>query len=180
AHEHARGEKDEAVVLGKRELYQTFSLATGVPEMLLRDDAPLHVGEVAARLSSRIIGQDRAVLALAETIGVVKAALQPANKPLATFLFVGPTGVGKTELARALAELLFGSPDRMVRFDMSELAGADAAERLIGSSQAGGGLFTRRVREQPFCVVLLDEIEKAHPSVFDLLLQVTGEGRLTD
>ena len=166
--------------LGRKELYRVFSLSTGVPEFLLRDDAALRVEDLSAALSRQIIGQEPAIAALAATIGVIKAGLQPAGKPLATFLFVGPTGVGKTELSRALADLLFQSPERMVRFDMSEFMTPDAAERLIRGTDRSDGLLTRRVREQPFCVILLDEIEKAHPAVFDLLLQVCGEGRLTD
>ena len=180
AHEQDLGHAGEPRVLGRKELYAVFSLITGVPEFLLRDDTTLRIEDVAARLRKQVIGQERAVLGLAETIGVVKAGLQPSGKPLATFLFVGPTGVGKTELARALAGLLFGSPDRMIRFDMSEFMTPDAAERLIRGTDSSDGLLTRKVREQPFCVVLLDEIEKAHPAVFDLLLQVAGEGRLTD
>ena len=166
--------------LGRKELYRVFSLSTGVPEFLLRDDAALRVEDIEAALSKQIIGQEPAISALAATIGVIKAGLQPAGKPLATFLFVGPTGVGKTELSRALAELLFQSAERLVRFDMSEFMTPDAAERLIRGTDRSDGLLTRRVREQPFCVILLDEIEKAHPAVFDLLLQVCGEGRLTD
>jgi ATP-dependent Clp protease ATP-binding subunit ClpC len=180
AHESRTSLGGAPPVLGRKELYQVFSLSTGVPEILLRDDAELRVEDLSAALSRQIIGQESAVSALASTIGVIKAGLQPAGKPLATFLFVGPTGVGKTELARALAELLFQSPERMARFDMSEFMTPDAAERLIRGTDRADGLLTRRVREQPFCVILLDEIEKAHPAVFDLLLQVCGEGRLTD
>jgi ATP-dependent Clp protease ATP-binding subunit ClpC len=178
--EKERGASGAPVSIGRRELYEAFSLTTGVPEFLLRDDRTLRIDDVASALEKQIIGQGRAVHSLSETIGVVKAGLQPSGKPLATFLFVGPTGVGKTELARALAEFLFGSPDRMVRFDMSEFMTADAAERLIRGTDRADGLLTQKVREQPFCVLLLDEIEKAHPAVFDLLLQVCGEGRLTD
>ncbi|WP_169796799.1 AAA family ATPase [Chondromyces crocatus] len=178
--EKEQGHGGTAITLGKEQLYETFSMRTGVPEFLLREDLPLRVEELVSRLGRTVIGQEQAVRALAETIAVVKAGLQPAGKPLATFLFVGPTGVGKTELARALAELLFGSAERMARFDMSEFMTPDAADRLIRGTDRDAGLLTRRVREQPFCVILLDEIEKAHPAVFDLLLQVCGEGRLSD
>lgn len=166
--------------LGPDAVYDAFAAATGVPAFLLRDDRALVLDELIARLRTRMIGQAAAVARVAETLCTVKAQLQPADKPLATFLFVGPTGVGKTELAKSLAHLLFGSEGRLVRFDMSEYADPWAAERLIRGSDAGEGLLTARIRQQPFAVVLLDEIEKAHPAVHDLLLQVAGEGRLTD
>jgi ATP-dependent Clp protease ATP-binding subunit ClpC len=161
-------------------VFEAFSVKTGIPEKLLREDRGLAVAEVARALKSRLIGQEEAVRRVAEVVCVVKAGLQPTGRPLATFLFVGPTGVGKTELARSLAAYLFGSESRMVRFDMSEFMDPDAAERLIRGSARGDGLLTRKLRQEPFCVLLLDEIEKAHPAVFDLLLQVLGEGRLTD
>ncbi|WP_437317747.1 AAA family ATPase [Sorangium sp. So ce385] len=179
-HERERTAQGEPVTLGRSDLYELFSMRTGMPAFLLRDDLPLRVDRVARDLGASVVGQERAVRALAETIAVVKAGLAPPDKPLATFLFVGPTGVGKTELARALAGLLFGSPDRLSRFDMSEFSSEGAADRLIRGTDGAGGLLTQRVREQPFCVLLLDEIEKAHRAVFDLLLQVLGEGRLSD
>ncbi|XYH98880.1 AAA family ATPase [Sorangium sp. So ce1128] len=179
-HERERTAQGEPVTLGRSDLYELFSIRTGMPAFLLRDDLPLRVDRVARDLGASVVGQERAVRALAETIAVVKAGLSPPDKPLAAFLFVGPTGIGKTELARALAGLLFGSPDRLSRFDMSEFASEGAADRLIRGTDGAGGLLTQRVREQPFCVLLLDEIEKAHRAVFDLLLQVLGEGRLSD
>ncbi|WP_437307493.1 AAA family ATPase [Sorangium sp. So ce388] len=179
-HERERTAQGEPVTLGRSDLHELFSMRTGMPAFLLRDDLPLRVDRVARDLGASVVGQERAVRALAETIAVVKAGLSPPDKPLAAFLFVGPTGVGKTELARALAGLLFGSPDRLSRFDMSEFASEGAADRLIRGTDGAGGLLTQRVREQPFCVLLLDEIEKAHRAVFDLLLQVLGEGRLSD
>lgn len=180
AHDRARGQAGPGPVLESADVIRLFSFSTGVPEMLLSDDIALRVEDLSAALRKQIIGQEQAVATLASTIGVVKAGLQPTGKPLATFLFVGPTGVGKTELARALAERLFGAADRLVRFDMTEMATADGAERLIRGVGGADGLLTRKIRQQPFCVLLLDEIEKAHPLVFDLLLQVCGEGRLTD
>jgi len=166
--------------IGLEEAYEAFSLTSGIPAFLLRDDRRLLANEVKAKLGTSMVGQDEAVRLVVDTLCVVKAQLQPTGRPLATFLFAGPTGVGKTELARTLARFLFGDTDRMARFDMSEYADAWAAERLIRGTTREEGLLTSRVRAQPFCVLLLDEIEKAHPAVFDLLLQVCGEGRLTD
>ena len=160
--------------------YDAFANTTGIPSFLLRAEQPLLASNLIESIGKTMIGQKAAVELVAQTICTVKAEMQPNAKPLSTFLFVGPTGVGKTELARTLAAILFGSSDRLVRFDMSEYTDAGAADRLIRGVGGRDGLLTSRIRETPFCVLLLDEIEKADRTVHDLLLQVCGSGRLTD
>ena len=171
------------------DLVRAFCDATGLPQFMLLDERTLDLEQVVSTLAKRVMGQDAAVRRVADVIGITKAGLASPDRPLGSFLFVGPTGVGKTELARSVAEFLFGDEDRLVRLDMSEYSHPDAYSRLIGEGgvvqtlefdHVPGGDLTGPVRRQPFCVVLLDEIEKAHPSVFDLLLQVLGEARLTD
>jgi ATP-dependent Clp protease ATP-binding subunit ClpC len=163
----------------EREVLTTISTSTGIPVDFLDDAVPLDRGQVRAFFEARVMGQPEAVDAVVDLVTLVKAGLTDPNKPFGVLLFVGPTGVGKTELARALAELLFGDPGRMVRLDMSEYATYEAYERLIGVGPTPG-LLTATVRERPFCVLLFDEIEKAHFNVFDLCLQIFDAGRLTD
>lgn len=173
------GEK-RAVPLDSDAVHRGVSALTGIPEMLLRDQEPLKLERLRAGLRRRLIGQEASVERLAHALCAVKARLQPEGRPLSVLLFIGPTGVGKTQAARALAGLLYGSVDRLVRFDMSEYADSGSADRLIRGRGDEEGLLTRRLRREPFSVLLLDEIEKADPAVFDLLLQVFGEGRLSD
>ncbi|MCB9675236.1 MAG: ATP-dependent Clp protease ATP-binding subunit [Alphaproteobacteria bacterium] len=153
-----------------------FSRTTGFPEVLVDPAQKLDEPAVRAWFAERVVGQPEATNALVDLILVIKAGLADPGRPLGSFLLAGPTGVGKTESAKALAEWLFGDAGRLVRLDMSEYAGTGAAWRLLEGPQS----LTTRIRERPFGVVLLDEIEKADPSVFDVLLQVLDEGRLTD
>ncbi len=157
-----------------------FSRETGLPRWLLDDRAVYDPDAARRQLRQRVKGQDAAVEEVVQWLGLIKAQLIRPQRPLASLLFIGPTGVGKTELAKSLAEILFGDEQRLTRFDMSEFADPWSAQRLIGGAAHAEGLLTSRVREQPFCVLLLDEFEKADASVFDLLLQVLGEARLTD
>lgn len=158
------------------EFQATSGLKTGFLDVRTR----LRRSEVAAALREGIIGQQAAVDAMADAVTIAKARLNDPGRPLASLLFLGPTGVGKTQSAKALAQYLFGDSSRLLRFDMNEFLSADAAARLVGTFDQPEGLLTGAVRRQPFAVVLLDEIEKAHPDVFDLLLQLLGEARLTD
>ncbi|MCA9690248.1 MAG: AAA family ATPase [Myxococcales bacterium] len=179
-HEGEVADDGAPVTIGAAAVYNAFSIRSGIPTFLLRDERAMKFEAVVEAFRRRVIGQEEAIVRVAETLCAVKAGLQPPGKPLSTFLFVGPTGVGKTEVAKTLARFLFGDVGRLLRFDMSEYMDPLAAERLIRGTQRDDGELTRKVRQQPFCVVLLDEIEKAHPAVFDLLLQVCGEGRLSD
>lgn len=175
---------DDALVLGQErvgraEVVARFCGETGMPPLLVRDDLPLDPASVLLAFQRRLIGQDEAVRRMVDLVAVIKAGLSDLRRPLGSFLFVGPTGVGKTEMAKALAEFLFGREDRLIRFDMSEFVGADSVHRFVGSEGQEGRLVSA-IRRAPFSVVLLDEIEKAHPAVFDVLLQVLGEARLSD
>jgi ATP-dependent Clp protease ATP-binding subunit ClpC len=168
-----------AAPVSERDVLATLSTSTGIPVDFLDDAVPLDRAGVRAFFEARVMGQPEAVDAVVDLVTLVKAGLTDPAKPFGVLLFVGPTGVGKTELARALAELLFGDPGRMIRLDMSEFAAYDAHERLIGFGTKPG-LLTGAVRERPFSVLLFDEFEKAHQNVFDLCLQVFDAGRLTD
>ncbi|MBI2566086.1 MAG: AAA family ATPase [Candidatus Schekmanbacteria bacterium] len=167
-------------VVQRADVIGAFCEQTGIPAALIDPQVPLNPGAVYTFFSERLLGQPAAVSIVCEVLAAVKARLVQMGKPIASLFFVGPTGVGKTELAKALAAFVFSSPDRMTRFDMSEYATPGAVLRLTGDDAGSEGRLTGAVREQPFCVLLFDELEKADSSFFDLLLQVLGEGRLTD
>jgi ATP-dependent Clp protease ATP-binding subunit ClpC len=162
---------------------ELFIRQTGLPAKFLRDEALLPVEEIEADFRRHVVGQDAAVRAAANVVAAFKAGLNDPQRPLGVLLFAGPTGVGKTELAKTLSRYLFGhgqKTDRLVRLDMSEYSSWDAAERLLSKPDRTPSELVSRVRQQPFVVVLFDEVEKAHPDVFDVLLGLFDEGRLTD
>jgi ATP-dependent Clp protease ATP-binding subunit ClpC len=168
--------------LERRDLLDTMSSLTGLPLDVLDDGAALDLDRVRDFFVSRVLGQDEAIDTLLQRIALIKAGLTDPTRPQGVFFFVGPSGTGKTELAKALAEYLFGSPDRMIRLDMSEFQDAGMAQRLLGtrSEYEAGSSLVDEVRRQPFSVVLLDEFEKADPRIWDLFLQLFDDGRLTD
>lgn len=161
---------------------EAFSRETGLPALLLDDRVRLDLSATRGWFTGRVAGQTEAVERVLDLLALTKARLARPRKPLASLLFIGPTGTGKTELAKALATFLFGDASRLTRFDLNEFNDPVSIQRLIGgfAAKESEGLLTARVREQPFSVVLLDEFEKADPAFFDLLLQILGEGRLTD
>jgi len=167
------------------DIAEILSRSTGIPASQLTEEEKERLLRLEERLHERVIGQDEAVQAVAEAVRRSRAGLGDPNRPIGSFLFLGPTGVGKTELARALAEALFGDRDRMVRLDMSEFQERHTVSRLVGAPPGyvgyeEAGQLTEAVRRKPYSVVLLDEIEKAHLDVFNILLQVLDAGRLTD
>ncbi|HYV38495.1 MAG TPA: AAA family ATPase [Gemmataceae bacterium] len=172
--------KHQQADISRSAVLQEFQLQSGLSLSFLDTRDKLERQQILGPLQDRIIGQRAALEAAADVISIAKARLNDPDRPLGTLLFLGPTGVGKTQCAKAIAAFLFGAADKLLRFDMNEFVEPGAAARLIGTFLQPQGLLTSAVRRQPFAVVLLDEIEKAHPEVFDLLLQVLGEGRLTD
>jgi ATP-dependent Clp protease ATP-binding subunit ClpC len=178
----ARAAKEEAERVTAHGVIQTLAQLTGLPSSILDNTERVDLAAIRSYFADRVMGQDEAVGAVVDRIAMLKAGLNDPGKPIGVFLFAGPTGTGKTELAKTAAQFLFGSADRLVRLDMSELQTPEAIPKILGSGEAGAdtdSLITR-VRKQPFSVVLLDEFEKAHAQVWDLFLQVFDDGRLTD
>ncbi|KAE8763001.1 ATP-dependent Clp protease ATP-binding subunit [Georgenia thermotolerans] len=164
---------------------EVVSRKTGIPVAELTTEERQRLMGLEDALHARVIGQDEAVTAVAEAVRRARAGLSDPDRPIGSFLFLGPTGVGKTELAKALAEAVFGDEDRMIRFDMSEFQEKHTVSRLVGAPPGyvgyeEAGQLTDRVRRQPYSVILFDEVEKAHPDVFNVLLQLLDDGRVTD
>jgi ATP-dependent Clp protease ATP-binding subunit ClpC len=173
------------VIVGKAEIDEVVSKWTGVPLTSINQDEGDKLLNMEDALHRRVVSQEKAISALARAIRRSRAGLKSPNRPVGSFVFLGPTGVGKTELARALANFLFGSDHALIRFDMSEYMEKHSVSKLIGSppgyvGHEEGGQLTEKVKRNPYSVVLLDEIEKAHPDLFNILLQVFEDGHLTD
>ncbi|MCR4373537.1 MAG: ATP-dependent Clp protease ATP-binding subunit [Acidobacteria bacterium] len=173
------------IVVGRQEIDEVVSKWTGVPLTSINEDESDKLLRMEEELHRRVISQERAISALSRAIRRSRAGLKSPNRPVGSFVFLGPTGVGKTELARALASFLFGSDQALIRFDMSEYMEKHAVSKLIGSPPGyvgyeEGGQLTEKVKRHPYSVVLLDEVEKAHPDLFNILLQVFEDGHLTD
>lgn len=177
--------KENRETVDKAQIEEVVSMMSGVPASKIGDSETGKLKMMKEALSSKVVGQDKAVDTLVRAIKRSRTGLKDPNKPIGTFLFTGPTGVGKTHLAKALAEELFGSKDSLIRIDMSEYMDKYTVSRMVGAPPGyvgydEGGQLTEKVRRKPYSIVLLDEIEKAHPDVFNFLLQIMDEGRLTD
>jgi ATP-dependent Clp protease ATP-binding subunit ClpC len=177
--------EDTAALVVKHDVDDVIARWTGIPVTALREEETAKLLRIEQELHRRIISQESAISALARAIRRSRAGLKNPHRPVGSFMFLGPTGVGKTEVARSLAEFLFGSERAMIRFDMSEFMEKHSVSKLIGSppgyvGHEEGGQLTERIRRNPYSVLLLDEIEKAHPDIFNILLQVFEDGILTD
>lgn len=177
--------KSQKFTVGEEDVAEVVAMITGVPAKRIAQSEGIRLLKMADELKGRVIGQDKAIEKLAKAIQRTRAGLKDPNRPIGSFVFLGPTGVGKTELAKALSRYLFDSEEALIRIDMSEYMEKFAVSRLVGAPPGyigyeEGGQLTEKVRRKPYSVILLDEIEKAHPDVFNILLQVLDEGFLTD
>ena len=176
---------DERQTVNADKVAETVSMMTGIPVTRMAHEEGIHMKGMRQELKNDVIAQDRAIDKLVSAIQRSRVGLQDPNRPIGTFMFLGPTGVGKTYLAKKLAEYMFGTTDALVRVDMSEYMEKHTVSRLVGAPPGyvgyeEGGMLTEKVRRKPYSIVLLDEIEKAHPDVYNILLQVMDDGRLTD
>lgn len=172
--------KHRNAAVSRADVLREFEARSGLSVTFLDERAGLPRQDIIEGLRKHVVGQDRAVESIANVVSVAKARLNDPERPLGTFLFLGPTGTGKTQCARALAAWLYGDENNLLRYDMNEFVDGHAVARLAGTMDEPEGLLTGAVRRRPFATILFDEVEKAHPAAFDLLLQVLGEGRLSD
>ena len=181
---HKDAEKKEPLV-NENEIAEVVSSWTKIPVKKLTADESAKLAKLEKTLHKRVIGQEEAVSAVAKAVRRGRVGLKDPQRPIGSFLFLGPTGVGKTELSKALSEILFDNENSMIRLDMSEYMEAHSVSKIIGSPPGyigfdNGGQLTEKVRRKPYSVILFDEIEKAHPDVMNMLLQILDDGRLTD
>merc|ERR1712193_60604 len=189
AKENAKAEADaaenEAPMVNESDIAAIVSLWTGIPIEKVSSDETQRLIKMEETLHTKVIGQEEAIVAIARAIRRARVGLKNPDRPIASFIFAGPTGVGKSELAKTLASYYFGSEEAMVRLDMSEFMEHHTVSKLIGSPPGyvgyqEGGQLTEAVRRRPYTIILFDEIEKAHPDIFNMMLQILEDGRLTD
>jgi ATP-dependent Clp protease ATP-binding subunit ClpC len=178
-------QEQEKSVVGEKDINEVVAMWTGIPVVQIASDEKERLLNMEEVLHERIIGQDEAINIVSKAVRRARAGLKDPRHPIGNFIFLGPTGVGKTELARALAEFMFGNEDTLIRLDMSEFMEKFAVSRLVGAPPGyvgfdEGGQLTEAVRRKSYCLILLDEVEKAHPDVFNILLQIFDDGHLTD
>ena len=183
--EDSKKDSESKLVVTESEIAAVVSEWSGIPVSRVAEEESERLLRLEEELHQRVIGQDEAVVAVSKAVRRARAGLKDPKRPIGSFLFLGPTGVGKTELARSLASNLFGDENAMIRIDMSEYMEKHAVSRLVGAPPGyvgydEGGQLTEAVRRRPYSVVLFDEVEKAHPDFFNILLQVLDDGRLTD
>ena len=178
-------QSSEQLEVTEEDIAQVVAMWTGIPVMRIAQEESARLLEMEGALHNRVIGQDEAISTISSAVRRARTGLKDPAPPIGSFIFLGPTGVGKTELAKALAEFMFGSEEALIKIDMSEFMERHSVARLVGAPPGyvgyeEGGQLTEAVRRKSYSVILLDEIEKAHPEVFNILLQILEDGRLTD
>ena len=174
------GEKGKESIVKANDVARIISEKTNIPLADITQEESTKLLNMEKRIHQRVIGQDEAVEMVADSLRRARAEMRDNKRPIVNLLFLGPTGVGKTELAKTVAEVYFSNEKNMIRLDMSEYQEQSSINRLIGAGSDGGGFLTEAVRKNPFSLILLDEIEKAHPEILNIFLQIMDDGRLSD